>query len=315
MFKMVLEKSVCLEYNIKSRRVKKMNFLTQPYLLSVNPSTEMNILWIQKEKTDGKVEYGNTKTLGNFLDAECFEIKGLKVPEGEEYREFPEDNLDVTIWQYIVKIENLSPGEKIYYRCFNENECTKIYDFHTAPEKGEDYKFAQISDLQGFPDCNKTVHKIGCHHPDFILYSGDATYTNWKLENWFDVGEEWQSEETRERAFFPCMQQENGARLMQYAPIFFCPGNHEVDDLRCYLDKEFGSKEENWNWSIFMQIFRPFYDRSDYSLKNGKRWYSANYSDMHIASLSINRFCFWDHDELPGWLVYDSIAPDSPQVK
>ncbi len=29
------------------------NFLSEPYLLTLKPSTEMNVVWIQKEKTDG----------------------------------------------------------------------------------------------------------------------------------------------------------------------------------------------------------------------------------------------------------------------
>lgn len=291
-----------------------MAFYTQPYLLSLDASKEMNILWIQKDKTEGFVEFGKDEKLGTVIKAECFEVTGLRAPKADgTYGETPDEHEKVSVWQYIVKIENLTAGERIYYRCYNENETTKIYDFHTAPQKGEYYKFAQLSDLQGLENCNDTVYKIGCTHPDFILYSGDATYISWRLDQWFDMGEPYQNEQTKLKAFFPCMQQENGARLMQYAPLFFCPGNHELDDLRCYATVEFGSVDENWNWSIFMQIFRPFYPDKDTTL-SGCRWYSAEYSDMHIVSLSINRLCFWPYYQAPGWRLYDSIAPDSPQI-
>lgn len=290
-----------------------MNFLCKPYLLTLNPSSEMNIVWIQKTKTAGFVEYGENDCLQNRVQAECHEIKGLRAPLPlGEYGKNPHDHEEVSVWQYIAKIEKLAPGQRVYYRCCNDLENTKIYDFHTAPENG-DYRFAQLCDLQGLAGCNETVHKIGCTHPDFILYSGDATFRGWRLDSWFDTKEPWQSEKTRERAFFPCMQQENGARLMQYSPLFFCPGNHEVDDIRCYSDKELIDDEANWNWSIFMQIFRPLYPDSNTSV-SGRRWYSVDYADMHIVSLSINRFCGWYSYLPPGWKIYDSIAPGSPQI-
>lgn len=72
---------------------------------------------------------------------------------------------------------------------------------------------------------------------------------------------------------------------MQYCPSFFCPGNHEVDDFRVGTDPVFTRNADNWHFSIFMQIFRPLYPKADYSL-SGKRWYSADYGDLHLVSLS-----------------------------
>lgn len=274
----------------------------------------MNILWIQKEKTSGSVEFGNNEKLGHFIQAECYEIKGLRAPVNNKYEDAPEDHPEISVWQYIATIKNLSPGETVYYRCFNEFESTDTYFFHTAPEKGQNFSFIQLSDLQGLGQCYDTVYKAGTLNPDFILYSGDATYVSWRLDQWFDVGESWQDEDTRKKAFFPCMQQENGAKLLQYAPIFFCPGNHELDDIRCYSNKELASVDENWNWSIFMQIFRPFYPQEDTTL-TGTRWFSADYADMHIISLNINRLSLWKETEAPGWRLYDSIDPEGPQMQ
>ena len=291
-----------------------MAFLCQPYLLSMNPENEMNVVWISKEKMQGFLEYGNDESLGNRIFAECYEITGLRAPKPDgTYGETPEEHEFVSVYQYIAKIEGLKAEEKIFYRCFLNGEATKLYDFHTAVKKGSDFTFAQISDLQGLSNCYDTVYKSGCKHPDFLLFSGDATYISWRLDQWFDTGEDWQEPLTKKTAFFPCMQQENGARLMQYAPLFFCPGNHELDDLRVYSKKEFGIKDENWNWSIFRQIFRPLYPDSDTTL-TGRRWYSAVYGDMQIFALNINRFCCWHNWEFPGWRVYDSIDPNGPQV-
>lgn len=292
-----------------------MKLLTQPYLLSMNPSTEMNVLWIQSEKTDGFVEFGYTEDLGKRIDVKSYEIKGLRKPfEDGAYSENPYDHTEVSVWQYIAKIEGLEPGKTVYYRCNRGGEHTKTYFFRTAPNPGEDYRFAQISDLQALPNCNKTVYQIGCFHPDFILFSGDANFTTWRLDQWFDMDEEWQDEESKAVAFFPCMQQENGARLMQYAPLFFCPGNHEPDFMKCGRGVSAEESKSHWSWSIFMQLFRPLYPDIDTGV-NGVRWYSVNYSDMHITSLSVNRLYHINGNGKPSWLLFDSIEPDSPQIK
>ncbi len=286
-------------------------FLTEPYLLTLNPSSEMNVLWIQSEKSNGFIEWGFTDALGLKIEAQCFEVTGLRAPlDDGTYPEYSEMCTPVSVWQYVAKIEKLKPADTIYYRVCSKGNKTEIYSFHTAPEKNKNFRFAQLSDLQGLPDCNETVDEIGKQKLDFILYSGDATYTSWRLDSWFDLGEDWQSEESRKKAFFPCMQ---NSKLLQYMPFFFCPGNHEVDNLRCYAEKEKAGDDKYWCWSIFMQIFRPLYNTDDYSV-TGKRWYSVDYGDMHIISLSINRLCFFNYAEAPGWRLYDSIAPDSPQI-
>lgn len=286
-------------------------FLCEPYLLTLNPSSEMNIVWVQSVKSEGFVEFGSTEIPNKKIKAECYELTGLRNPlENNTYPEYPEMCTPVSLWQYIAKIDNLSPNEKVFYRVVSENNKTAVYNFHTAPKKGMDFRFAQLSDLQGLPDCNKTVSEIGKQKLDFILYSGDATYTSWRLDSWFDLGVDWQDEDLRKKAFFPTMQNSN---ILQYMPMFFCPGNHEVDNLRCYAEKEKAGDDKYWCWSIFMQMFRPLYNTDDYSV-TGKRWYSVDYGDMHIISLSINRLCFFNCYEAPGWRLYDSIAPNSPQI-
>lgn len=288
-------------------------FLTQPYLLSLHPSEEMNIVWIQRQPGKGIVHYGRTCEMECTVNAECYEITGIRMPGSEDgYKDVPEENLIMPVWQCIAKITGLEPGEKIFYRCQANETATQTYYFHTAPKPGMPFKFAQLSDLQGLPHCDETIRQVGYEKPDFILYSGDAGYYSWRADQWFDLGEPWQDDESARKAFFPCMQQQSGAELMQYCPIFVCPGNHELDDLRVGMDKEFGMKDENWNWSVFMQLFRPLYPDPDTTL-TGKRWYSVDYGDMHIISLSIVRWAMWGAYEAPGWRLVDSIAPGSPQ--
>ncbi len=288
-------------------------FVTQPYLLSLEPACRMHILWIQRDGSPGTVEYGPTPALGRRLSAPCREVTGLRAPATPEgYSSIVEENPLISFWQCTATLDNLAPGETVYYRCLSAGEATPIYSFHTAPPAGSPYRFAQISDLQGFNPCDRTVHKIGCMQPDFLLYSGDAIYYSWRADQWFGIPEFCPDPEARSRAFFPCMQQENGARLMQYCPTFFCPGNHEVDDLRVGYEKGWASEDKNWTWHIMMQLFHPLYPDPDCTL-SGRRWYSADYADLHITSLHIQRWGLWGAYEAPGWRLVDSIEPGSPQ--
>ena len=126
-----------------------MKLLTQPYLLTLKPSTEMNIVWIQSEPTEAFVEFGSTEAMFNRSEVQCYEISGFRGPLADgTYGEKPQEHPEVSVWQYIAKIENLQPGETVYYRCCCGGEYTKTYFFHTAPREGNGYRFAQISDLQ-----------------------------------------------------------------------------------------------------------------------------------------------------------------------
>ena len=92
------------------------------------------------------------------------------------------------------------------------------------------------------------------------------------------------------------------------------PGNHEFDDQRVCSDKEFALDDSKWTWKIYMQMFRPLYPEQEYGV-GGKRWYSVDYGDLHLCSLSISRWNAWDGFEYPGWITKDDISPDSPQVQ
>ncbi len=289
------------------------NFVTEPYLLTLSPASQMHILWIQRQAGPGILEYGSTPQLGQMLSTICLPLMGLQAPATPAgYDKDPDKNPPVLFWQCIATLDGLTPGQQVYYRCRSGGEVTDIFDFHTAPQPGDPFRFAQISDLQGFNPCDRSVYQIGCEHPDFLLYSGDAVFHSRRATQWFDLPEYDRPQEDRQRAFFPCMQQRNGARLMQYCPTFFCPGNHEVDDLRVGTDKAFSQIDQNWRWDICMQLFRPLYPDMDTSL-SGRRWYSVDYGDLHLVSLHIQRWARWGAYEHPGWRLADPIHPGSPQ--
>ncbi|NMD37218.1 MAG: hypothetical protein GYA87_00885, partial [Christensenellaceae bacterium] len=196
-----------------------------------------------------------------------------------------------------------------------ENQVGKRYFFKTAPEKGGEFQFALLSDMQLKVKTKETVKFLGQQENDFIIFAGDLINTPWKVSEWFDVEGAYEAPGEEDRGFFDCLSQDDdNARLAQYMPIFYCPGNHEVDDQRVCFDKEMAQNPDSWNWSIYMQMFRPLYPEQDYTV-NGKRYYSVDYGDLHISSINVHRWHSWDGFEFPGWITYDDISPDSPQAK
>lgn len=293
---------------------------TEPYLLSLHPDSEMNVLWLTREPTEGYVEYGPTPALGSRVEAKLHEIKGFRTsatPEG--YDPDPANNPELPVYQLIAKLEGLPSGQVVYYRATTlqgeQSQVGKRYFFKTAPQAGEAFDFALLSDMQMKVKTKETMHFLGQQHKDFILFAGDLSNTPWKVGEWFDVEGCWQAPAEANRTFFECFQQDNdNSRLMQYMPIFFCPGNHEVDDQRVMTDKDMAVNDDNWSWSIYMQLFRPLYPDQEYGV-GGKHWYSANYGDMHISSINVHRWQSWDGFEYPGWITKDDISPDSAQVQ
>ena len=309
--------SLCVPGNAKE---KEGLTYTDPYMVSLNPATEMNIIWLTKEPCEGVVEYGNTPDMGSIANAVRYEIKGIRksaTPEG--YDLIPQNNPELPVYQLIAKLSGLKPGTVAYYRVTtkkgNEVENGKRYFFKTAPEAGNDFRFALLSDMQQKVKTKETLHFLGLQPKDFILFAGDLQNTPWKAGEWFNVNGCYQIPGEEDRSFFEAFQQDNGnCHLMQYMPVFYCPGNHEVDDQRVCFDKALAVDDSKWSWSIFMQLFRPLYPAQEYGM-NGRHWYSVDYGDMHITSINVHRWQAWDGFEAPGWITKDDISPDSKQVK
>lgn len=293
---------------------------TEPYMVSLNPSHEMNILWLTKSPCEGTIEYGPTPAMGSSVTAEAFEIKGFRTSAtAEGYDDDPQKNPVLPVYQLIGKLEGLKPGTIYYYRvtttCDGVVQQGERYYFKTAPEKGGDFDYALLSDMQLKVKTKETLKLLGQENKDFLIFAGDMCNTPWKAGEWFNVEGCFQAEGESDRTFFGCLQQtSDNCHLAQYMPIFPCPGNHEVDDQRVFTDKEMAQNDDMWSWAIYMQIFRPLYPEQDYTV-NGTRWYSADYGDLHISSISVSRWQSWDGFEFPGWITKDDISPDSAQVQ
>jgi len=317
---LVLTTLMCLSgMAMAEEKSPSLNY-TDTYMVTLNPSTEMNVLWLNKETCSGYVEYGPTIALGNRAEAVQHEVKGFRTSATTEgYDPIPENNPELPVYQLIAKLDNLTPGSVVYYRAVtvkgDVEEVGPRYFFKTAPEKGQAFDFALLSDMQLKVKTKETLKYLGQQQKDFILFAGDLSNTPWKAGEWFPVENCFQNKGEEDRTFFECLQQNTeNSHLMQYMPIFFCPGNHEVDDQRVFSDKEMAQNDTNWNLSIYMQLFRPLYPEQEYAV-GGKHWYSADYGDLHISSLSVFRWQAWNGFEFPGWITKDDISPDSAQVK
>lgn len=293
---------------------------TKPYLLTLDPDSEMDICWLTSGDGEGSIEIGETDALGETVKATQYKINGMRTSaKADGYDDEPTKNPELDVYQQIATVKNLKPDTTYYYRATTtvdgKTETTKTYNFKTAPEKGGDFTFALLSDLQMKAESPATVKQIGQNKPDFIIYEGDMGNTPWKAGEWFDLDNCFIKPEEDGKTWFEIMQQEeDGAELLQYTPIFTVPGNHEVDDQRVFSDKERAAKNDDWSLSIYMQLFRPLYPEQEYA-KGGKHWYSVDYGDLHISNISCFRWQAWDGFEAPGWAMFDDISKDSAQVK
>ena len=284
---------------------------TQPYLVSLQPMSSMSICWLTSQPTaHSYVEYGLDEKYHYREKAVTYEIVGLKTVDSTgKY------TLDLPVYQQIVFLQGLQPGIRYYYRAVSETDSekkmTRGYHFNTAPPPGHPLKFILLSDLQLGVQSPATVKMAGQQDADFIIYNGDFTNTPWKAGEWFTVPG---TREEDSRRWFNVMQQtREGAQLLQYLPIFPSPGNHEVDQQELLDDKTKTDREE-LSLKIYMQLFRPLYPRPQY-WANGKHWYSVDYGDMHIISLSVFRWFAWPAAEKPGWYLFDDVEAGSPQYK
>lgn len=292
---------------------------TRPYLLSLKPTTEMSVLWFMKEEGQGVVRFGESEDLGTAVEAESFTLEGLRTsatPEG--YSDIPEENPDLPVFQQVAVLSDLKPATTYYYQVISQvgdkREVSKVYNFTTAPEEGSDFSFILLSDLQLKKESPATVKEAGKTQPDFILYPGDLQNCPWKSGEWFPVEGTFMKEEEVGKSWFEIMQQEeDGAELLSYAPIFPCPGNHEIDDQRIGSDKEIAADLNNYSIKVYQQIFRTLYPEQK-AEHGGKHWYSADWGDLHISSIAALRWAAWDANEAPGWPMFESLEADSEQM-
>jgi hypothetical protein len=146
---------------------------------------------------------------------------------------------------------------------------------------------------------------------DLIIYNGDLVNNSTHMEEWLSYPGTSIPEGDEHRWFNVMQQTTDGARLMQYIPTFPSPGNHEIDEQDRLKDPSLSDRQK-LNLKIYMQLFRPLYPKQQYGA-DGKHWYFADFGDLHIVSLSLNRWFGYAKETPPGWFLLDGIKAGSPQ--
>ena len=294
---------------------------TQPYLMTLEPGRWMDVAFLCRPRASrAELEYRVEGDPARVIGAARYEIDGLRVPaRADGYDPEMEKNPPLPVSQFVFRVSGLRPGDRVAYRVTvfdeaGEGASSDEYDFHAAPEAGGGFTFGLMSDLQLFKPCDHTIHQLGRRGPDFILYAGDMINAAWHAGDWFTVPGTWQRGDMVGMAFFDIMQRhDDGVRLMQYAPVFPCPGNHETDDNRAEGRRDWAVDTGRYSWRIYMQIFRTYYPDQQYGWY-GRHWYSLDYADMHIVSLMVVRCNPWDPFEAPGTILRGGEpSADSPQ--
>ncbi len=278
---------------------------TEPYLLSLSPATSMYVCWLtSRPAAESWVEYGPSEAYGRREKAVIYEIEGMTTVDAAGAYGVP-----LKVYQQIVHLKGLEPGRFYFYRASSDATTTRGYYFRTAPRPGAPVKFALLSDLQLKAQITESVKLVGQQYNDFIVYAGDMTNAPIKAGEWFTLPG---APEQDDKRWFNVMQQTaDGCRLLQYMPLYPAPGNHEIDDQTLLSDRKLTAREK-LSMRIYMQLFRPLYPDQQYGA-GGRHWYSADYGDLHLVSLSLTRWFNWPATQAPGWYLFDDVKRGSPQ--
>lgn len=185
---------------------------TKPYLLTLDPDSEMDICWLTSRDGEGSIEIGETDALGQTVQAQQYKINGMRTSASlDGYDDEPSNNPELDVYQQIATVKGLKPDTTYYYRATTtvdgKTETTKTYNFKTAPKDDGNFTFALLSDLQLKAESPATVKQIGQNKPDFIIYEGDMGNVPWKAGEWFDLDNCFIKPDEDGKSWFEIMQQ------------------------------------------------------------------------------------------------------------
>jgi len=222
--------NICDSDNFSDDTIK--GFRKGPYIIYTGNKNEMAILWQQERSDSSRITWGREKDKQN------------------NYVNFKEVEDTSAGRQFIYNIPNLSPGKRIHYKVFGENNVDSGY-FITAPVKEADsLTFFAYGDTRSNPrDHDNVARGILKEIEDdpsnqtFLLHCGDWTSTSTE-ENW-------------QKEFFN-KDYKNISKLLSMIPIQGCRGNHERNAV---------NYKKYWPY--------PFVSSGAY--------YSFNYGPVHVS--------------------------------
>jgi hypothetical protein len=190
-------------------------------------------------------------------------------------------------------------GGTYQIRCGAEQ--TPRFSVQPDPAPGEAWRFLLVSDHQGLPGATSTMQAVAraAARAPFhaILFAGDLVQEADDLGSW-----------TGRRdppAFFDSL-----APLLSTAPIYVCPGNHDVS---CTPGP--GEEAYPWDLEVFTDLLLPA------ATVAPRGCYTATCGPLRILSLFVaRRWVPGDHDartgpcyEPPGRYIFEPITPGSEQ--
>ncbi len=205
-----------------------------PYLQAVTP-TSIYVMVESTSKDPVTVEYGTSDKLGSTAKTKITS----------------ELNASPKAYIHKIKLDNLTPATKYYYRATLNNRKSNISEFTTAVEGAGNFRFAIMGDCRSNPKMHAKIAKdIIPFNPVFSMYNGDlcmnSSHNTWKEE--FFIPEE--------------------LELISKVPFFNAIGNHE-------------------GWTQNTQAFQ----QTPESKSGKQEYYSFDYGDIHFLVLSTEHPC------------------------
>ncbi|MGC8927305.1 MAG: metallophosphoesterase [Myxococcota bacterium] len=201
-------------------------FVKGPYIMYTDTSST-TIMWQTEDTEPTVVEYGER------------EDKLEKIIKDEAI-------------VHEVRITNLKPGTRYFYRVGGGETMSEFFTFATNPGYNKPFRFAAYSDSQNHPERHsRLIPLIAALGPSFILHAGDAVERGWEEERWqtelFDV--------IRPIAF--------------YIPYYMAMGNHEANSdyyykYLSYPYPEGDEQHESYYWFKYGSVFVIVIDSEKY---------------------------------------------------
>lgn len=229
------------------------------------------------------------------------------------------------IWRHEAEVTGLTPGVRVTYRVTSvqkdgESVSSDVFTLAATPKPGTPLKILLTSDHQLKPmtaaNLQKVVETVG--QVDGVWFAGDLVNTPDRASEWFD--------DNSGGALFPGLQGRakyeithngdkttyTGGKIIQYAPMFPCIGNHEVmgrfastgslnnefDNTipRAVAQKLYSDKsliDNSFNTFTYEEIFTL-----PKSKEGGKRYYAVSFGDVRLVVLYVTNM--WRTASLDG---------------
>ncbi|MEG3876957.1 metallophosphoesterase [Microcoleus sp. herbarium7] len=224
--------------------LNKPQLLTDPFL-QLPTANSVRVVWFTEfPGIRNTVTYG--ENMSQVVAATTAKLSRTR--EDKDSRIWDEIKQDIingpiarNIWRHEAEIPNLTPGVRIPYAVTSQREdaelvSSKTFTLSPTPAAGTPLKILLTSDHQLMPMTAANLQKVAetIDRVDGVFMAGDLINIPDRASEWFD--------DTRGRAFFPCLQGRGfseldkngiktvytGGELIQHAPLFPAIGNHEI---------------------------------------------------------------------------------------